>query len=140
MTGDEEQVGGFDLIFKNKPIKIVFGKNNYSMLGCLNNRQQQLKKVAKAVALKYTHPEKRDVSQPQPQQQPVQKKAWGANNSSKTSEIPKRITNSVEPTRLPKVLQAQTHVKFPEIAGKVEPTVKKIMSNLADNSRYKVTR
>jgi tubulin polyglutamylase TTLL9 len=56
LTGEEEQVGGFDLIYKGKPVKILFGKNNYSMLGCLNNRQQQMKKLAKAVALRFSHP------------------------------------------------------------------------------------
>jgi tubulin polyglutamylase TTLL9 len=104
LAGEEEQVGGFDLIYKAKPIKILFGKNNFSMLGCLNNRQQQLKKIAKAVALKFTHGEKKkeDSAAQQQSQQPQQRKAWGANNinsASKPSEVGvgtvKRIVNSV---------------------------------------------
>ena len=51
LTGEEEQVGGFDLIYaKNKPLKQP-GKN-FSFLGCLNNRHQQMRKMAKAVALR----------------------------------------------------------------------------------------
>jgi hypothetical protein len=64
-------------------VKILFGKNNFSMLGCLNNRNQQLKKVAKAVALKFTHGEKNKEEAPSG---PQQRKAWGANsNNTKTS-------------------------------------------------------
>lgn len=117
------------------------------MLGCLNNRQQQLKKVAKAVGLKFTHPDKKKEETPTQQQQTQQRKAWGANNtsaSSKTGEggTAKRITNSVEPNRLGKgpQIQTQTHVKFPDINGRPEPPVRKIMSNLGDNARYKITR
>lgn len=148
MIGEEEQIGGFDLIYKAKPIKILFGKNNFSMLGCLNNRHQQLKKVAKAVALKFTHAEKKkeEASSQQQASQPQQKKAWGANNvtgsSSKTADVgmAKRIANSVEPSRFGKPPQTQTHVKFPDINGKQELPVRKMISNLSDNARYKITR
>lgn len=51
MTGEEEQIGGFDLIYKNNK-RIKNGMKNLSFLGCLNNRQQQMPKLAKNIALK----------------------------------------------------------------------------------------
>ena len=51
MTGEEEQVGGFDLIYKNNK-RIKNGIKNFSFLGCLNNRMAQMPKLAKGVALK----------------------------------------------------------------------------------------
>jgi len=51
LTGEEEQIGGFDLIYKNNK-RIKNGMKNLSFLGCLNNRQQQMPKLAKNIALK----------------------------------------------------------------------------------------
>lgn len=51
LTGEEEQVGGFDLIYKNNK-RIKNGVKNLSFLGCLNNRMQQMPKLAKNIALK----------------------------------------------------------------------------------------
>ncbi len=51
LTGQEEQIGGFDLIYKNNK-RIKNGVRNFSFLGCLNNRNQQMRKMAKAVALR----------------------------------------------------------------------------------------
>jgi len=51
LTGDEEQVGGFDLIYKNNK-RVKNGMKNLSFLGCLNNRLQQMPKMAKQVALR----------------------------------------------------------------------------------------
>ena len=51
LQGEDEQIGGFDLIYsKNKVCK--HGAKNFSFLGCLNNRQQQMRKMAKTVALR----------------------------------------------------------------------------------------
>lgn len=50
MTGDEEQIGGFDLIYKNKRIKQSI--RNISFLGCMNNRMAQMRKMAKSIALR----------------------------------------------------------------------------------------
>lgn len=51
MTGEEEQVGGFDIIYnKNKSQKQ--NHKNFSFLGCQNNRHQQMRKMAKNVALR----------------------------------------------------------------------------------------
>lgn len=51
LVGDEEQIGGFDLIY-NKTKAVKHGGKNFSFLGCLNNRQQQMRKMAKGVALR----------------------------------------------------------------------------------------
>jgi len=51
LTGEEEQIGGFDLIYRNAK-RIKNGVKNMSFLGCLNNRIQQMRKMAKGVALR----------------------------------------------------------------------------------------
>lgn len=44
-------MGGFDIIYsKGKPTKQ--GSKSFSFLGCMNNRHQQMRKMAKTVALK----------------------------------------------------------------------------------------
>ena len=51
LLGDEQQIGGFDLIY-NKTKAVKHGGKNFSFLGCFNNRQQQMRKMAKGVALR----------------------------------------------------------------------------------------
>ena len=50
LTGNEEQIGGFDLICKGTPLKLSQTSIFTSHLGCFNNRQTQLKKLAKMTA------------------------------------------------------------------------------------------
>jgi len=50
MTGTEEQIGGFDLIYRGNPVKPTIGTIHGTNLGCFNNRSKQLKKLAKATA------------------------------------------------------------------------------------------
>ena len=50
LTGTEEQIGGFDLICRNNPVKLPPNSTYMTHLGCHNNRGQQLKKLAKATA------------------------------------------------------------------------------------------
>jgi tubulin polyglutamylase TTLL9 len=38
LTGQEEQIGGFDLIYKNAPVKLPSNSTYSSLLGCYNNR------------------------------------------------------------------------------------------------------
>ena len=47
MRGDEEQIGGFDLIVRGNVLKPDPKAAYTTLLGCFNNRQQQLKKLAK---------------------------------------------------------------------------------------------
>lgn len=51
LTGEEEQIGGFDIIY-NKTKAAKSTSKNFSFLGCLNNRHQQMRKMAKTVALR----------------------------------------------------------------------------------------
>ena len=51
LTGEEERVGGFDLIYKNNK-RVKNGGKNMSMLGCVNDRLCHMRKMAKIVALK----------------------------------------------------------------------------------------
>ncbi|CAD8053008.1 unnamed protein product [Paramecium sonneborni] len=52
LTGNEEQIGGFDLVCKGNPIKLPLNSTFTTYLGSFNNRQQQLKKIAKSTALR----------------------------------------------------------------------------------------
>ena len=57
MSGEEEQVGGFDLIYKNnKRVKQTL--KNKSMLGCYNDRTEKLRKMAKVTALRLAETKK----------------------------------------------------------------------------------
>lgn len=51
LTGEEEQVGGFDIIYRNNK-RIKYMSKNVSLLGCLNDRDQKMRKMAKAAALR----------------------------------------------------------------------------------------
>lgn len=46
----EEQVGGFDLIYKNGPVRLPNSSTYGCLLGAQNNRRSQLKKMAKRTA------------------------------------------------------------------------------------------
>lgn len=50
LTGEEEQVGGFDLIFKGGYVRLDPAALNTSHLGCNNNRKRQLAKLARAAS------------------------------------------------------------------------------------------
>lgn len=52
LKGDEEVIGGFDLIYKNKEISIGSATSYTTMLGCKNNRVDNLKKLARATAFR----------------------------------------------------------------------------------------
>jgi tubulin polyglutamylase TTLL9 len=61
LTGEEEQIGGFDLIYKNNK-RVKNGMKNFSFLGCLNNRNQQMRKMAKTAALRLAEKAKEERS------------------------------------------------------------------------------
>ena len=52
MTGDEELIGGYDLIYKNHEIGGGTASLYTSMLGCKNNRVDNLKKLARTTAFR----------------------------------------------------------------------------------------
>lgn len=39
MTGNEEQIGGFDVLYKGGPIKLAHNPAGISLLGAVNNRE-----------------------------------------------------------------------------------------------------
>jgi hypothetical protein len=49
LTGNEEQVGGFDLIYRTGFVKFDHNCTVTSYLGCHNNRTRQLKRLAKQI-------------------------------------------------------------------------------------------
>ena len=40
LTGTEEQIGGFDLIYKGNPVKLPLNSTFTTLLGAFNNRAQ----------------------------------------------------------------------------------------------------
>lgn len=52
LKGDEEVIGGFDLIYKNQEVISNSSSIYTSMLGCKNNREDNLKKLARATAFR----------------------------------------------------------------------------------------
>jgi hypothetical protein len=52
LKGDEEVVGGFDLIYRGKEIGIGSATSYTTMLGCKNNRIENIKKLARATAFR----------------------------------------------------------------------------------------
>lgn len=84
LTGEEEQIGGFDLVYKNGK-RIKNGLRNLSFLGCLNNRQQQMPKMAKTVALKLAEKVREDKAAELRQQQKNQN---NKNIRNKSTNIP----------------------------------------------------
>ena len=50
LKGDEEQIGGYDCIYRGGPIRPDPKATITSYLGCYNNRVTQLKKLAKCTA------------------------------------------------------------------------------------------
>jgi tubulin polyglutamylase TTLL9 len=50
LKGDEDQIGGFDCIFRNERIRPDPKATFTTGLGCYNNRVTQLKKLAKITA------------------------------------------------------------------------------------------
>jgi tubulin polyglutamylase TTLL9 len=52
MSGSEEQIGGFDLIYKGSPLKLPDNYTYETLLGAFNNREKQLKTLSKSTAQK----------------------------------------------------------------------------------------
>lgn len=59
---------------------MLISKNNYSMLGCFNNRQQQLKKLAKSITLKLSQQNKIKSREQNAVTLQAPKRLWGINN------------------------------------------------------------
>jgi len=52
LSGNEVQVGGYDLIYKNGPIIMASNSTLQTLLGCHNNRINQSKQLAKSTSMR----------------------------------------------------------------------------------------
>lgn len=50
LKGDEEVIGGFDLIYKNKTVTLPESSMYTTMLGCKLNRMENMRKLARSCA------------------------------------------------------------------------------------------
>ena len=50
LKSDEEVIGGFDLIFKNKEVSLPEASIYTTMLGCRSNRLDNMRKLARSCA------------------------------------------------------------------------------------------
>jgi hypothetical protein len=50
LKGDEEVIGGFDLIYKDKPVTLPEASIYTTMLGCKPNRLENMRKLARSCA------------------------------------------------------------------------------------------
>ncbi|CAK73860.1 unnamed protein product (macronuclear) [Paramecium tetraurelia] len=92
LTGNEEQIGGFDLIYKGGPIKNNYNCSSISFLGTFNNRKLQLKKLAKACALKLAHAnEDNQVKSSEGTKKDKEEKEKQMRSSSKSSQIAQQV-------------------------------------------------
>jgi len=53
LNGDEEQVGGFDLVYKGNQINLQPQFKYTTYIGCINNRDENLKKLALTISKKF---------------------------------------------------------------------------------------
>ncbi|CAD8067487.1 unnamed protein product [Paramecium sonneborni] len=94
LTGNEEQIGGFDLIYKGGPIKNNYNSSQISFLGTFNNRKLQLKKLAKACALKLANAnEQNQIKSSEGTKKDKEEKEKQMRSSSKSSQIAQNINN-----------------------------------------------
>lgn len=52
LEGTEEQIGGYDLIYRGMPVSLPTNSVFSTFLGCHNNRKSNLKKLAKSAAVR----------------------------------------------------------------------------------------
>ena len=82
LAGTEEQIGGFDLICRGTPVKLPSNSTYMTHLGCQNNRNQQLKKLAKATASRLVehYNQEQAIAQSNPDKVSGSSQAFNANN------------------------------------------------------------
>lgn len=90
LTGDEEQVGGFDLLYKNNK-RVKKSSKNDSFLGCFNDREKQIRKMAKLTALRLAEKPKKDEKPPERKGRSL---VNGVNNPNANNNTAKNIPNS----------------------------------------------
>jgi len=58
LEGENNQIGGFDLVYKGTPVTLPIQHVYSTYLGCENNREENLKKLGKSISLKLNNQHK----------------------------------------------------------------------------------
>ena len=96
LTGQEEQIGGFDLIFRGTPIKLPSNSIYTSLLGAHNNRSQQLKKLAKNASNRLAQSYQEPLVPPNPTIGKSQSSVVGSIPVNPETSNPKRVTGTTK--------------------------------------------
>lgn len=129
LTGQEEQIGGFDLIYKGTPVKLPSNSIYGSLLGVYNNRSQQLKKIAKSAASRLA--QSYQESQPIVTNNPINNKA--PVSSKDTPTTPQNQENNVRKMgSKTNIITTKDNTKKTQILNK---PANKIIAGNANNSQ-----
>ena len=140
-------MGGFDLIYRNGK-RVKNGMRNISFLGCLNNRMQQMPKLAKSVALRLAERAKEEKAKETSLQQERGKDTKNARNKStnvpgsQPARNPNPTSSNVPPSNpgsnTALMNRSGNGVRKPESGGMVKlPKVSTIGSSSVSNSSMK---
>lgn len=138
MTGEEDQIGGFDRIYKNGA-RVKNGMRNTSFLGCLNNRHQQMRKMAKATALRLAEKFKEEKEKEKSKEE---KNKDNKNTRNRSTNFPSnQIAKPVVPVATSNTAimnKSGNSIRKPVSVGAVKlPKVSTIVSNNMSNTSVK---
>lgn len=142
MTGEEDQIGGFDRIYANGA-RVKNGMRNTSFLGCLNNRHQQMRKMAKATALRLAEKFKEEKEK---EKRKEEKNKDNKNTRNRSTNFPSSNQNQMAKPSIVPVATSNTaimnksgnSIRKPVSVGAVKlPKVSTIVSNNMSNTSVK---
>jgi septum formation inhibitor MinC len=129
-------VGGFDLIYRNAK-RVKNGLRNSSFLGCQNNRHQQLRKMAKTVALRLAEHAKEERAKEQ-QREEKARENLNARNRSNNAPSNHNIRPPNASTSTGTMNRSGNNIPKPESQGPVKlPKVNPISSSSVSNTSMK---
>lgn len=128
-------MGGFDLIYKNNK-RIKNGARNISFLGCLNNRHQHMRKMAKTVALRLAEQAREERAR---EQQREEKARENKNARNRSTNIPSNQTIKPPSNSNTAIMnRSGNNIQKPESQGQVKlPKVSNIVSSSVSNTSMK---
>ena len=138
LTGQEEQIGGFDLICKGVPVKNESSLFS-TMLGSHNNRSQQLKKLAKIIASKLSQQEK-EATKRITSGKDRDGASTAATDTSVSTIKSKKITSKIASNPLPRTNKPPINKPTPPTGQQLNTTQSKETKDPVNSSMRTVTK